>query len=191
MLALPVEKMPPQVATMDDPYGEVCAALLRRKEIPTLVSACERSTDAKVRRYLIKRVLYEIDDPRVVESFGRQLGEEEGEDDYFVANYLAKRGNRTALEVLNRHYFKYPVSSLQWAYTVGLFGKYAYRPAIPNLIDSLHAASLNLVEAAIDSLRIFYPDAPEKFAGLDEVQVYFQKRFEQETKVSTNRGLAK
>jgi hypothetical protein len=38
-------------------------------------------------------------------------------------NYLAKRGDKEALRILNDNYFKYG-SSLEWAETVECFGKY-------------------------------------------------------------------
>jgi len=52
-----------------------------------------------------------------------------------------------ALKLLNENYHEYGSSS-EWAETVRLFGKHGYKPAIPNLIGSLDAASANLVAAA-------------------------------------------
>ena len=125
-------------------------------------------------------MLYQIHDPAVVAAFKRRLAESEREEDYYVANYLGELGDVKALEILNRHYFRYPVSSLKWSFTASLFGKFNYRPAIPNLIDSLNAASLNLAGAALESLQALYPGAPTHFKTLAEAQEYFENQANEE-----------
>jgi len=95
-------------------------------------------------------------------------------------NYLAKRGDKQALEILNENYFEYGVSSVQWADTVQWFGKYKYQPAIPNLIKSLDAASLNLVGAAQSSLKQLFKGPHPTFKTIEEMKIYFNKRYNEQ-----------
>ena len=122
---------------------------------------------------LVSRVLYQIDDERIYKAFAIRLDDKETEESYYVANYLAKHGHTAALATLNKHYFRYPVSSWQWSYTVELFGKYKYQPAVNNLIASLDAASWNVAQAACDALRALFPDSPAHFDGPVEAKDYY------------------
>lgn len=176
MLSIRYQELPREARQEEEPYESICSILLERRQTRFLLDALAHSSDVSARYYLVSRVLYQIEDPAIVEAFKKRLSEEEDDVDYFVANYLAKLGDARALEILNRHYFHYPVSSLQWSDTAALFGKFGYRPAIPNLVQSLHAASLNLAGAALDSLQALYPDAPKHFDNLDEARDYFQRR---------------
>jgi hypothetical protein len=81
------------------------------------------------------------------------------------------------LEILCKNDFKYPISSLEWAYTLREFGKQKYKPAIPILIEDLGAASLNVVEEAFNSLKVFYPDSPSNFSSIKEMKTYFQNKY--------------
>lgn len=181
MLSTPYEELPPFVkqAAPEDPYPAVRTELVRRRDIPFLIDAYAGSSNPST-RYQVILMLYEIEDPAVLGAFRRWLSDSEDDTDYWIADYLARHGDSSALASLNRHYFKYPVSSVQWAYTVRLFGRFGYRPAIPNLVDSLNAASLNLTEAAFDALSLLYPDAPRKFESLEATQRYFQARCREE-----------
>ncbi|EEF58036.1 hypothetical protein [Pedosphaera parvula] len=182
MLALPSEDLPKNLREMELPYPEICEILLERRQTEFLINAYQQSSDARVRSYLVSRVLYYIEEPAVLAVFRAQLSEEEDEESYYVANYVAKTGDTKALKILNCHYYLYPVSSVQWSDTVELFGKFGYRPAIPNLIESLDAASFNLVDAAEESLEKLYPDSPRKFESLEAARDYFTKRAEEERK---------
>jgi hypothetical protein len=157
------------------PY-EICDELLARREVDFLLASLDTMTDEESRRMLVSRVLYQIDDERIYKAFAARLDERETEESYYVANYLAKRGNPAALAALNRHYFLYPVSSWQWSYTAELFGKYKYAPAAANLIDSLDAASLNLAGSACAALHALFPDSPARFDTLTEAKNYYLSR---------------
>jgi hypothetical protein len=107
---------------------------------------------------------------------------DDGENLYWPAMYLAKGCDHAALQYLDpgpdQEWIadKFSVSSAQFAATAELFGKCRYRPAIPYLVViGLHAASLNLVDAADQSLRRFYPTSP-KFETLEAEQRYFCER---------------
>jgi HEAT repeat protein len=141
-----------------------------------LLTTFNTSTNVEVRRWLAMSVLGEIDDRRIYDDLTNHLTDNEDEESYYVAIYLASRGNKTALATLNRHYFNYPVSSVEWAYAAGLLGKYRYTPATTNLVDSLNAASLNLAAAACNSLQEIFPDSPRDFKGPGEAEAYFRKR---------------
>ena len=177
LLATPYAELPAAHKEEEDLYGEICAVLLARREVSVLLDGLAHCPGTAGRDYLVSRVLYHIQDAAIADAFEKRLGEGESEEDYYIANYLAKSGNRRPLEVLNRHYFRYPVSSWQWSYTAALFGKYGYRPAIPNLIWSLDAASLNLVGEAWGSLKLLYPDSPREFESPSAAKSYFQERF--------------
>lgn len=112
--------------------------------------------------------------------FAKRL--DDGENLYWPAMYLAKRCDVAALRYLDPGpdsksiADKFSVSSAQFAETAELFGRCHYRPAIPYLVViGLHAASLNLVDAADRSLRRFYPESP-KFDSLEAEQRYFCER---------------
>jgi len=55
-----------------------------------------------------------------------------------------------------------------------------FRPAIPHLVEALNSASLNVVDAAYESLTELYPDAPKNFDSLEKAQNYFAGRVKAE-----------
>jgi hypothetical protein len=173
------ERLPEDLKDRDPFFAEaICDELLVRREVGFLLDSLNASTNEDVRTRLVSAVLYRIDDSRVYDAFSQRLSDKEDEESYYVASYLAKRGNSAALSTLNRHYFQYPVSSWQWSYTVELFGKFRYMPAATNLVESLDAAaSLNLSAAACDALGEIYPDSPRHFEGPTEAKNYYIKRF--------------
>lgn len=92
---------------------------------------------------------------------------------YLSLKHFAKKGERWALERLNKHYFEYPVSSLEWSEIATLFGKYRYEPAAENLANSVNAASMNLGAAAHDALCKIYPKAAKDFEGPGLAEQYW------------------
>jgi hypothetical protein len=107
---------------------------------------------------------------------------DDGNNLYWPAMYLAKHCNVDALRYLDPGpnpkdvSGKFIVSSAQFASTAELFGKCHYRAAIPYLVAiGMHAASLNVVDAAAESLRKFYPNSPH-FDSLNTQQQYFCAR---------------
>jgi len=171
------ERLPEDLKGRDPFFAEaICDELVARGEVGFLLASLNASTNQAVRTYLVSAVLYRIDDGKVYDAFAKRLSEKEDEESYYVASYLAKRGNAAALSTLNRHYFHYPVSSWQWSYTVEFFGKFKYVPATTNLVESLDAASLNLSAAACNALQEIYPDSPRHFEGPTEAKNYYIKR---------------
>ena len=177
------DRVPNDLRDRDDAQYAICHELQTRGEVDFLLATLATSTNSYGRSVLVSGVLYGIDDKRIQKAFLSRLSEEEDEESYYVANYLAKRGVTEALDVLNRHYYQYPVSSVQWSVTASLFGKYKYRGAASNLVESLDAASLNLAGAACDSLQKIFPDSPRHFNGPTAARVYFAKRVDEESNV--------
>jgi hypothetical protein len=171
------DNLPDDLKQRDPAFAAaVCHELVARREVGFLLASLNGSTNEEVRTHLISSVLYQIDDRRIYDTFAQLLTENEDEDDYFIASYLAKRGYTAALSTLNRHYYQYPVSSWQWSYTVLLFGKFKYMPATTNLVESLDAASLNVSAAACNALQKIYPDSPRKFEGPKDAEIYYSER---------------
>lgn len=166
----------PSTDTPDASCADICAILLERREVPFLLRTFQHAPGGPVRLALVSQVLYQIDDAAILHAFRERLSEAEDEESYYLANYVAKHGDVSALELLNRHFFRYPVSSLQWSYTVALFGQFRYQPAAPNLVASLDAASLNLAGEALEALLALYPDAPRRFDTRAAAREYFQSR---------------
>jgi hypothetical protein len=153
-------------------------------QVNNLLARLERSQDEGERVEIIagSDSLWESHDPRVYNALLKRLSAEQTKEAMCVAWYLAKRGNAKALAILNQNNYKYPVSSYEWSYVIAVFGKQKYAPAVPALIDDMSAASLNVVGAAEESLRAFYPDSPsdKDFGTIEKAQSYFRKRYESE-----------
>jgi hypothetical protein len=136
-----------------------------------------RATGEQERVEIIARELWDVNDPRIERDFIKRLSAERTQEAYYVAQYLAKRGNLEALKILSENGAGYPISSWQWSYTLREFGRHHYEPAIPTLIDNLDAACLNVVDEACAALRLFYPDAPRSFSSQADVTAYFEMRY--------------
>jgi hypothetical protein len=171
------EKMPEDLKDRDPFFTEaICDELVARREVDFLLASLNAATNDDARGWLVSDVLYSIDDHRVFEAFARRLGDKEDRESYYVALYLAERGDTAALAMLNRHYFQYPFASFEWASAAEAFGKFRYAPAATNLVGSLDAASLNLSGAACSALQEIYPDSPKHFTGPTEAENYYRKR---------------
>ena len=99
--------------------------------------------------------------------------------DWLAWQYLAERGDRKALAMLNQNCGKYGASSDVWTDTLVLFGKYRYRPAIPCLIRWVNVMNLTPADAAYASLRILFPGSPD-LKSPEDAETYFTKRASQE-----------
>ena len=153
-------------------------AIARRVPLPVLLMQIETTDDLYARDKLID-IAFHRSEPEVARVFESVLGRGVEEGDCLIAHYLAKRGNRRALEVLNEHYGEYRLSSYGWSYVIPVFGTQRFYPATENLLESLDAASLNVVIAAEEALRRLYPGAPEAFQTLEEVKAYWRKRIKE------------
>ena len=154
----------------------VIRELVKRKETNKLLRAFEHPVD-KFQEEVVARALREIDADAIYPVFKRRINHDVTKTMYACLNYLAKRGDEEALKILNDNYFKYG-SSLEWAETVEWFGRYKYKPAIPNLINSLDAASLNLVGSAQWSLEQIFKGPHPEFKSIGEMKRYFEKLYE-------------
>lgn len=123
----------------------------------------------------IEHVAYHFDNPEVTSFMRRVLAErvEDGEDDYWPVNYLAKKGYSPALKELSTGRYRNQ-GCLQYETSVALFGKSKFRAAIPYLVETaLFDACLNIVDAAENSLHALYPNSPKHFGRLEDMQRYF------------------
>ena len=191
-----LDKRLPQVSTADlvhcyadwhicgdsEPW-RISQILRRRGETETMIHEYGLSSEWAVRDG-IETLAYDSSSKAAADYmetvFAKRL--DDGENLYWPAMYLAKRCDTAALAYLDPGANsksiadKFSVSSAQFAETAELFGRCRYRPAIPYLVViGVHAASLNLVDAADRSLRKFYPKSP-KFNSLEAEQRYFCKR---------------
>ena len=123
----------------------------------------------------IEKVAYREDSPEarkfLRQVVARQIND--GEDLYYPFNDLAKHCEEAGLQALATGRYRNQ-GSLQYATSLRLFGMCGYRPAIPYLVNTaLSDASLNVIDAAEDSLRKLYPKAPSNFPDLASMQRYF------------------
>ena len=140
------------------------ARSIRKKfGIRRIIAIYPKQTSA-VRAVLVL-ALYHDHGPAVAALMRRSAGEVKpgltAEDNqYFALEYLVKLCDPWALAQMNRaanfgHY--YPVSCMQWRYTLAQFGKCGYKPAEAHLAMSLDAACVNNIVAAEQSLRQLLP----------------------------------
>ena len=155
---------------------DICSELLARRQVNFLLDELNASNTPDANEWLVSGVLYCIDDRRVYDAFIARLSDKEDRESYYIALYLAQRGNTAALATLNRHYFKYPVASFEWEVAVAAFGKFRYMPAASNVVDSLNAANLGLAGTACGTLQEMFPDSPRKFISPAEAEIYYKKR---------------
>ncbi|OAI57652.1 hypothetical protein AYO50_01055 [Acidobacteria bacterium SCGC AG-212-P17] len=130
----------------------------------------------------IEHVAYHFHTPEVTAFMQSVLAEhkEDGEDLYWPVNYLAKKCDPKALQMLSSGRYRNQ-GCMQYQTSVELFGKCKYRPAIPYLVQTaVRDACLNITAAAEDSLHALYPDAPKQFDTLEAMQQYFGKRARRE-----------
>jgi hypothetical protein len=130
----------------------------------------------------IEDVAYHFDTPEVTEFMRRVVAEKvyDGEDRYWPVNYLAGRCDATALHELTGGRYRNQ-GGMQYETSVKLFGKCRYRPAIPYLVETaVYDMSLNVVDAADESLRALFPGTPKTFRSLDAMQNYYCARSKRE-----------
>lgn len=151
--------------------------LLRRREIPWLTSLFDRDEPNQEN---IVMLLYHMGqkkyDERIVRFMRAHLGKDLSRHDFYIALFLAERGDLPALETLSNNCYQYGMSSMDWANGLVQFGKYRYRPAIPCLVWCVNAVSLNAADAAIQSLELFFPKTVEqRWTTLAELQDRYEK----------------
>jgi hypothetical protein len=140
-----------------------------------LIARCDTTLDDSTRAVALDS-LRALDDPGVRRAIARGLTREASDRNWWRALFLARHGDRAALAVLDDHYGEWAVSSVELAAAARQFGRWRYTPAIPNLIESLDAASLNLAGEALESLRRMFPGSPRDFASPAAATAYFESR---------------
>jgi len=162
-------------------FGMIEAELGDRKHPDVILAAYEKADEDL--SYELVKVLYQIDDPRVL-AFMQSIAFQDlgsGMDDsdtFFPLDYLADHCDERALARLNRHAnFKryYPMNCIYWSGTLRSFGKCNYRPAAPNLVRSLNAVCLNITGEAEQALRKFFPGACLDQKSIEEEQRCYKK----------------
>ena len=130
----------------------------------------------------IEDLAYHFDTPEVTDFMRRIVTQRiyDGEDRYWPVNYLAKKCDATALKELSSGRYRNQ-GSMQYQYSIALFGKCRYRPAIPYLVDTaVYDFSLNIVDAAEEDLQVLYPNSPKEFQSMGSMQKYYCGRAKQE-----------
>jgi hypothetical protein len=124
----------------------------------------------------IERVAYHFDYPQVLSFMQDVLAKrlDDGENWYYPSNYLARRRcDPDALKLLSTGESR-KQGCVQFESTVQAFGRCKYRPAIPYLVDSaLSDLCENIVNAAAEDLRNFYPKGPKTFPDAPTAQKYY------------------
>lgn len=148
--------------------------LASRGHVDRLLAGYRHEKDPKIRAGIV-HVAYHFDTP-LITAFMKSVFDTrtvEGEELYWPVNYLAKKCDREALRELSTGRYR-TQGSLQYQNSLTLFGKCGHRAAIPYLVnDALYDASLNVVDAAAESLSRLYPERPKTFASIEEMQTYF------------------
>jgi hypothetical protein len=155
---------------------------LARRGNPNALMDSYRYEQNPARRAGIEHVAYHFDTPQVLafmlEVFRLKL--DDGEGLYYPANYLAKRCDPEALQLLSSGKAR-GEGCLQFESTVATFGKCKYRPAIPYLVDSALADICgNIAEAAANDLKELYPDGPQTFDSPEDAQAFYCKAAKKE-----------
>jgi hypothetical protein len=151
--------------------------LVRRRPVKLLIKVFEQPLD-EYQQLIVAQAMSEIEDIKIASVFKAHLTLEMTKTMYYCLKYLAKRGDKEALIILNNNHCAYPLPSYELAEVVRCFGQYKYEPSIPLLIDALDAASLNLVDAAQTSLEQFFEGPYPDWKTIEEMKEYFEKRYE-------------
>jgi hypothetical protein len=164
---------------------EWIAGTLGQRHHPDLLISAYSSAD-KYQRYYLVRALSMINNPKVTE-FMRSIAFEnlpEGQDNddvFFPLDYLARHCDQRALARLNRRVNfdkSFPMGCIYFAPTVAAFARCNYRAAAPNLVLALHAACLNITDAAEEGLHKFFPHACKQAHSIDEQERCYTKLFQ-------------
>lgn len=153
----------------EEDQNAIVSELIERRPVKEALLVFANSTDEHL-RLNICRVLSSLDDPQIEEAFRKSNIAEVNEEAFYCVIYLARKGDKTALFWLNKHYGDYPVSTQQWIEAVRLFGQWGYKEATEHLLATVNSMNLNLADAAIESLLKIYPEAPSKFNGYEDAK---------------------
>jgi hypothetical protein len=161
---------------------EWIAGTLGQRKHPDLLISAYSGADQHQRYYLV-RALSMINKPRVLEfmrpiAFENLPAGQDNDDVFFPLDYLAQRCDQRALARLNRRVNfdkSFPMGCIYFAPTVEAFARCNYRAAAPNLVLSLDAACLNIIDAAEEGLHKFFPHACKQAHSIEEQQRCYTK----------------
>lgn len=164
----------------NEPYyvRAIKAELAKRGPVDRLAAAFAQ-TDDPLQRRLIFEVLVNLRSAPSLAALRSSATQQTEEANYLANLYFAQRCDTAALANLNANYGRYSVSSLELASVAKAFGDCDYKAAVPNLVRSVDAASLNLGGAAHLSLQKIYPhakiDAPDPETAKKSWQHYLTR----------------
>jgi hypothetical protein len=145
--------------------------LQRRQPFSELHDAVLAGGALDFRAWLIEQ-LENMGDPGLDEFLRPLAMADTSELAYYALLHFARRGDIWALERLRVYFEGYPVSSVEWAQAVRLFGEYSYRPAACDLATHLDWGCLNVTVAVMESLAAIFPEDAEKFMNIDETRLW-------------------
>jgi hypothetical protein len=148
--------------------------IAKRRPYKELAYVFAQTTD-EVQQAWMADVLAEMRGPEADAVLRPYVSKAKDETAYLALKYFAGACDTEALGILNRNYFKYSTSSLEWASIVRSFGVCKYTPAVPNLVGSVTAMVINLGYASHLSLLAIYPDAKIEFGDPFETQNAWRK----------------
>jgi hypothetical protein len=123
----------------------------------------------------IEHVAYHFDTPEVTAFMRKVLTQrmDDGEDLYWPISYLAKKCDPDALRELAAGRYRNQ-GCMQYETSVKLFGECKYRPAVPYLVETaLHDFCGNIIDSAEESLHTIFPQSPNDFDDLKQMQKYY------------------
>ncbi len=156
------------------PFWDIQAELKKRNITNKIIDIYNSTVDLCQKESLIG-ILYHIKNNKVKKALKKTATTNINKITYYSHNYLAKQGDKKSIKMLNNNWHKYPVSSWQWSYTVNIFGKYKYKPAVPNMIKGLDSASGNMFDSCLTNLFKIYPDTRQKFNSVKEAKKFFNE----------------
>lgn len=155
---------------------------LATRETKAMLQRIVTSDDYCLQVVIVMNLLSDIQDERILETYKQLMNEELDRYMYYIVLYVAKTGDTKALDILNKNYYQYGISSSEWAEAIKLFGRFRYEPAVPNMVASFQSVSVNVIEASVESLEQIYPDSKkfDEFDTLDDMQNYWENILEEQ-----------
>jgi hypothetical protein len=138
--------------------------IVKRRPYKELSYVFAATTD-DVQQAWVADVLDKMRGPEADAALRPYISKSRDETTYQALKYFAHACDGDALRILNGNYLKYPTSSREWASIVRSFGECKYRPAVPNLVETVSAMMINLGYASHRALLSIYPDAKIEFGN--------------------------
>lgn len=133
--------------------------LVRRAPIAELAHAAVEGFAAE--EFWAVKILEEIDRPDAKKELRRLADLSPSFGSYGAQMHFARQCENWALSLLNENWGNYGIPSSVWAEAIEQFGQCRYEAATENLVASINSASLNVVDAACESLKLIYPRGPD------------------------------